>query len=233
MKNLIRTSILLSLLCGTLQARDVVVLLHGLARSSSSMEKMERRLGEEGYDVVNIGYPSRKFTIEELSQQLRESIAESNPEADRIHFVTHSMGGIILRFIQVHFPFENIGRAVMLSPPNHGSEVVDFLSGVSLFKEINGPAGMQLGTGKDGLPAELGPVDFELGIITGDRSINWIHSFMIPGKDDGKVSVDSAKLEGMQSFKVVHATHAYIMMRSSVIRDVIEFLKTGKFTDES
>lgn len=196
------------------------------------MDKMERSLVDAGYDVININYPSRDFTVEELSEQLREFIAKSSPEAGKIHFVTHSMGGILLRYIQANFPFENIGRVVMLSPPNQGSEVVDFLSRIRLFKEINGPAGLQLGTGEDSLLPQLGPVGFELGIITGDRSINWINSLIIPGRDDGKVSVDKAKVDGMGAYKVVHATHAYIMMRSSVIRDVIQFLRTGKFTDE-
>lgn len=229
------TIFLVSLICNctALQGRESVVLLHGLARSSSSMGKLELALAEAGYDVLNISYPSRQYSIETLARKVRNEIDELDRGSDVIHFVTHSMGGILLRYIQKNYPVQNIGRSVMLSPPNHGSEVVDTLSGWSLFKSINGAAGLQLGTGVGGIPAELGSVDFEVGIITGDRSINWILSMMIPGKDDGKVSIESAKVEGMSAFKVVHATHAFIMQRSLVIRDVIAFLQTGRFTAES
>ncbi len=225
-------TLLLSGSCNVLQGKEVVVLLHGLARSSASMQKMEQSLRQAGYEVLNIDYPSRQFTIETLAGNVRQQIDELNVEKGRIHFVTHSMGGILLRYIQKHFPVQNIGRSVMLSPPNQGSEVVDTLSGWSLYKAFNGPAGEQLGTGEGSILEELGPVDFEVGIITGDRSINWILSSLIPGKDDGKVSVASAQVEGMCAFKVVHATHPFIMQRTLVIRDVIVFLQTGVFTDE-
>lgn len=227
-----RVSLCLLLTCNLMQAGEAVVLLHGLARTSSSMNKVETALTQAGYSVFNIDYPSRESTVEDLSRLVRTEIERIGPEFERIHFVTHSMGGIILRYIQHHYPVENIGRAVMLSPPNNGSEVVDTLSGFTLFKAINGPAGEQLGTRENSLPIELGPVDFELGIITGDRSINWINSLLIPGKDDGKVSTESAKVNGMQAFKVVHATHPFIMKRSPVIRDVLMFLETGEFTAE-
>ncbi len=233
MKKAIHILIVVLLFSSIGEGKEVVILLHGLARSSSSMEKMERQLVEEGYAVANINYPSRDFSIEELSETVREQIHFKDPDVEKIHFVTHSMGGILVRYIQQYFPVERIGRVVMLSPPNQGSEVVDALSGIYLFKAINGPAGEQLGTKDGNLVPALEDVDFELGIITGDRSINWIQSiFMIPGKDDGKVSIERAKVDGMKAFKVVHATHPNIMKRSSVIHDVIEFLRTGEFTEE-
>lgn len=233
MKKSIHIFILIFLLSSVVEGKEVVILLHGLARSSSSMEKMERQLVVDGYAVANISYPSRNFSIEELSETVREQIRFKDPDVEKIHFVTHSLGGILVRYIQQYFPVERIGRVVMLSPPNQGSEVVDALSGIYLFKAINGPAGEQLGTKNGNLVPSLEKVDFELGIITGDRSINWIQSiFMIPGKDDGKVSIERAKVDGMKAFKVVHATHPFIMKRSSVIRDVIEFLRTGDFTED-
>ena len=141
------------------------------------------------------------------------------------------MGGIILRCIQANDPLENIGRVVMLGPPNHGSEVVDALGHRRYFKIYNGPAGCQLGTAKDGFVESLPPVNFELGVITGDRSINPILSTKIPGKNDGKVSVESAKVEGMAEFKVMRATHTFIMVKKQVIQNVIAFLKHGSFDD--
>ena len=227
-----KIGIMLSLWVGmsvAVYAKDVVVLLHGLARSSDSMSKLEKALKEEGYEVLNIAYPSRKHTVDKLAEMVREQIVKEIDDIDKIHFVTHSMGGIIVRYIQKEEPLENIGRVVMLSPPNQGSEVVDKLGHLKMFKWLNGPAGLQLGTAEKGLVDELGPADFELGIITGDRSINWILSSMIPGEDDGKVSRDSAKVEGMDAYKVVHATHPLIMKNKKVIEHVKFFLKFGTF----
>jgi len=212
------------------EAAEMVVLLHGLSRTEKSMVRMEEALGKEGFQVINIGYPSTKHPLEVLASDLRERIGRETAGAERVNFVTHSMGGIVVRYMQKHFPLENIGRVVMLSPPNQGSEVVDTLGKYRLFQIINGPAGRQMGkTGGSILPS-LGPVEFELGVITGDRSMNWILSTMIPGKDDGKVSVESARVDGMRDFKVVHATHPLIMKNRAVIRDIVAFLRTGAFT---
>lgn len=208
---------------------ETVVLLHGLARTSSSMKKIERALAEEGYQVLNIDYPSRKFDIPELARSIRKEVVSKTSDAEKVHFVTHSMGGIIVRYIQKNDPLPNIGRVVMLSPPNHGSEVVDAIGGMWPFGLINGPAGKQLGTDQNGIPQSLGPVNFETGIITGDRSINWINSIMIPGTDDGKVSVESAKVGGMADFLVVHCSHPFIMKDKDVISRCILFLKNGRF----
>jgi hypothetical protein len=117
----------------------------------------------------------------------------------------------------------------MLSPPNKGSEIVDTLGQSRLFKILHGPAGNQLGTNSGSLPMSLGPVNFELGIITGDRSINWINSLIIPGKDDGKVPIERARVEGMADFLVVHATHPFIMRNREVMEQCLTFLRNGKF----
>jgi triacylglycerol lipase len=138
------------------------------------------------------------------------------------------MGGILVRQMESTRPLAKLGRVVMLSPPNHGSEVVDRMGHTWIFDWVNGPAGKQLGTAPDSFVNQLGPVRFECGIITGDRSLNWINACMIPGPNDGKVSVESAPVEGMSAFKVVHATHSFIMSNPAVIADVIRFMK-GEF----
>lgn len=228
--------ILISLLTGGIPSEsfssDYAVLVHGLARTGNSMRKLEKTLSQNGYNVINIEYPSRKYSVEELAIRIRKEIDVRVPGDSRIHFVTHSMGGIIVRYIQKNMPLPHIGRVVMLSPPNHGSEVVDKLGDLSIFKWLNGPAGRQLGTGKKGVWRELGKPDFETGVITGDRSINWINSRIIPGMDDGKVSLESARLEGMRDFLVVHASHSYIMRNNRVIRQCVNFLKQGHFEPE-
>ncbi|MCH6258862.1 alpha/beta fold hydrolase [Puniceicoccaceae bacterium K14] len=209
--------------------RENVVLLHGLTRSSDSMRGLETFLEKCGYRVHNLDYPSTKFSIEELVAMLRPKIEEIASRSSRIHFVTHSMGGILIRFLLKEYPISNLGRVVMLSPPNNGSEVVDKLGHWKAFRKLNGPAGQQLGTDSDSLPCKLGAVEFELGIITGDRSINWLLSLLIQGPNDGKVSIESAKVEGMKAFAVVHATHPYIMKKDVVFRKVQRFLQQGDF----
>lgn len=216
-------------------ACECVVLLHGLARTENSLAKLERKLEEEGFCVVNRGYPSREKTIQTLSVDVIPTAIEQCAKfgSSKIHFVTHSMGGILVRYYLAYNDVPRLGRVVMLSPPNRGSEVVDKLGDIKLFKLIHGPAGEQLGTGPESLPKKLGPPDYDVGIITGDKTINPILSLLIPGKDDGKVSVESAKLQGMKGFLVVHKTHPFIMNDETVIDQVIAFIKDGKFKAQS
>ncbi len=190
---------------------------------------MADHLRAQGYTVVNHDYPSRHHTVEKIVD-LSIAPLMASPEitsADKLHFITHSMGGILVRAYLKETKPDNLGRVVMLGPPNGGSEVVDKIGHWSLFGSINGPAGRQLRT--DGIPATLGPVDFPLGIIAGDRSINWINSSMIPGPDDGKVSVEGSKVEGMTDHTVVHYTHPMMMRRKPVMKLAECFLRTGSF----
>ena len=195
------------------------------------MSKMDKALSESGYLVHNTTYPSTEKPVNDLALEVIPAAVEScNEEGDRtIHFVTHSMGGILIRYFLETKGVDNLGRVVMLSPPNQGSEVVDKLSDMPGFKAVNGPAGMQLGTDQDDVPSQLGPATFDLGIITGNRSINLFLSTMIPGEDDGKVSVERAKLEGMSDFLVVPHSHPFIMKSKLVIGQVIYFLEHGRF----
>jgi len=215
-----------------LASPDTVVLLHGLGRTSKSMTYMQERLAEAGYHVFNYDYESRKGEIDSLVADLQQYLETccSRKEPD-LHFVTHSLGGILVRAIIARERPENLGRVVMLSPPNKGSETVDLLKDYSLFKKIFGPASMQLGTDPESFPNSLGPADFELGIITGDRTIDPVSSWIIPGVDDGKVAVEKTKLEGMTDFLLVNVSHAYIMENQQVVLEVIHFLKNGRFSN--
>jgi triacylglycerol lipase len=215
-----------------IQSSENVILLHGLCRTPRSMTKMQRTLTRAGYTVWNVDYPSRTAPIDKLADDaIGQAIARCRQNgATRIDFVTHSLGGILVRSYFARHGVPELGRVVMLAPPNQGSEVVDKLGGLSLFKWINGPAGGELGTGTNSVPNELGPARFPVGIIAGDRSINWINSlFLIPGVDDGKVSVQRAKLAGMSDFLVLHATHTFITRNEETIRQTMAFLQTGKF----
>lgn len=195
------------------------------------MGKLQACLIDAGYGTCNVGYPSRSHGVEELVERfVYPKIVESIPDsAGRVHFVTHSLGGIVLRQLLQDHPMEKLGHVVMLSPPNQGSEVVDELGSWKLFECINGPAGQQLGTSPSHLPSQLGPANWSLGIITGDRTINPILSRLIPGPDDGKVSVKRAQLEGMTDFRIVSTSHPFIMRNDEVLGQVLHFLKNGVF----
>jgi len=213
---------------------DYIVLLHGIKRSSKSMQKMAERFTQEGYHVINIDYRSQDYTIDRLADDIHAQIKPFTTGEDyQIHFVGHSMGGLVTRaLIKRHRP-ENLGRVVMLGTPNQGSEVADFLAGNSLFQSFYGPAGLQLVTDQRGIANLFGAVDFDLGVIAGTRSIDPLSSVILPGQDDGKVTVERTKLEGMKDHVILPTTHTFMMMDNRVIAQTAHFLKHGVFIHTS
>lgn len=212
-------------------AGEYVILIHGLARTRNSMRRLEKSLIAHGYHVSNITYPSRKYPVEQVAEENLGTVIERCREAQaaRIHFVTHSIGGLLVRYYLKHHHLPELGRVVMLSPPNQGTELVDRLRNNRLFQVLNGPAGLQMGTDPQGVPARLGPVKFDLGVIAGSRSLNPINSRIIPGPDDGVIAVERTRVVGMSDFLVVPHNHTFIMMRRDVIRQVVHFLACGTF----
>lgn len=208
---------------------ESVILLHGLARGHGSFRRMATMLRKQGYRVVNYDYPSTKYPVTELAETAVSIALAQCPAGDKIHFVTHSMGGILLRQYLSQHRIDSLGRVVMLGPPNQGSEVVDKLRDWPIFRWFNGPAGIELGTDAAGVPKTLGAAEFELGIVAGSRSINWWLSTMLPGPNDGKVTVENTKLAGMADHLVLPVTHPLMMRNAEVMQQTLCFLQQGQF----
>lgn len=211
--------------------QECVVLLHGLARVSNSMGELEQKLGRAGYIAVNINYPSRRYAVDVLANDAvgRGLTACREQQAPVIHFVTHSLGGILLRYYQQHHGIPELGRVVMLGPPNQGSKLVDSLLPLPGFEFFTGPTGAALGASSGSIVDGLEPVDFDLGVIAGDTNLNPFNFFIMPGPNDSIVSVASTKVEGMHEHLVLPVTHTLMMRNNEVIDNTIHYLKTGSF----
>ena len=196
------------------------------------MEPLAKELHRQGYTVINVNYPSTLYDIPTIAETYLDSVITScciDP-GRKIHFVTHSMGSIVTRYYLKNYRDEiNLGRVVMLAPPNSGSEIVDTFKTNIVAKSVFGPALGQLSTETNSFVNMLGPVDYEVGIIMGNRAYYLPGSLILPGKDDGIVAIQSAPVEGMKDFEIISDNHTNIMTNKKVIREVICFLKMGCF----
>lgn len=231
-----RKLLLLVLLAVTSLSRatepEVVVLLHGVAMSDWVMRPLAGELQRAGYRVVNLRYPSRTVPVEELADTfLPDALARAGAErAPRLHFVAHSMGGIVVRlYLRDHHP-RNLGRVVMLGTPNHGSAAADHAARSSWIRRLIGCNLIRLGTGAGSVPRKLGPAEFEVGIIAGTGQLHPFFNDVLPHPHDGVVTVESARLDGMRDFRIVPYSHTGMLWRRDVKADVIHFLRTGRFS---
>lgn len=212
---------------------ELVILLHGLGRTALSMEDLAIALRDEGYSTCNQNYPSRELSIQELAAYVANAVQKGRvAEKSRIHFVTHSMGGIILRYYLGYSSHSEPGHVVMLAPPNQGSEVIDALNELPGFGELMGPAALQLSTASDSLPNSLPPIDLPVGVLAGTRSSDPWFDDLFDDEYDGKVSVESTRLLTMTDHKVMPVSHTFIMHNRDVHAEVFEFLRHGRFREE-
>ena len=217
---------------GADEPREAVVLIHGLGRSPRAMAPLAERLREAGFDAFNLGYPSREADPATLLDGLAIQIADCCAAAPRLHFVAHSLGGILSRaYVDQRQP-ANLGRMVLLSPPSKGSEIVDKLGNTWIFGAVMGPSAELLGTEGESFPLTLPAPDFELGIIAATESINPVGSVMIAGDDVGLVAVFNLIVECMTDFITVDQIHAFVMRGVVVAVQSFLFLRVGRFSDD-
>lgn len=213
---------------------DTVVLIHGLGRSHRSMWMVGLWLKFCGYRVTSIGYPSHRVSIAEaVERHIAPKLAELEVAAgSRVHFVTHSLGGIVFRAWAAQrdtaFP---LGRAVLLAPPNRGSQIIDELRQWRWVRWLLGPVSAELGTDASSTPNTLGPLPPETGIIMGDKDTLPVFRHLLGPESDGVVTIASAHAEGESDFVLLPANHATIILQPAVFRAVNRFLKTGSFAE--
>lgn len=211
-----------------------VIILHGLRGKSTSFLAMEKALVAQGYNVCRVDYPSTRLTLEALADTaIGTAMAHCAANgSDSLHFIAHSMGAILLRYYIQKHDIPRLGRLVLLSPPNRGIELIDTFAWCGLFRKFNGPAGMQLSAKNGGLVRSLPPPVNEVGVVMCAKTINPIASAFIPGADDGRVSFASARIDGLKDFVFVDSNHHVVMKKEETIRQVISFLKKGRFAQE-
>ncbi len=210
---------------------DCVVLLHGIGMRSYVMKRLESALRADGYRTINISYPSRRMPFEQLAGEYLPAQLKKHDvaRAPRLHFVTHSLGSLIVRKLLKDARPANLGRVVMIGPPNQGSTAADVAKENVLLKKFLGGNLVRLGTGEDAIVKTLGAADFEVGIIAGEVAVNPVFGKALGGKNDGAVTIESAKLEGMKDFLVVPYSHTLMLWRQEVVNQVRAFLREGRF----
>ena len=208
----------------------LTVLLHGLGRDRKIMEDLEHALTAAKFDVYNLSYPSKSYPIAELAQYIADRINKGFPNRP-INFVTHSLGSIIVRYIDKHKLIDPIHRVVMLAPPNKGTPVINILRRLKLFSNYWGTASGELSSDEQGIHHQLGEeVSFECGIIAGNKSVDpWFSWTILKGEDDGKVTVANTKIAGMKEHTIIPVAHPHLPSHPEVIKETIHFLKTGHF----
>lgn len=207
-----------------------VVILHGIFRTHRSMGALARFLERHGYAVLNLGYPSTRLSLEELADHVHPAIAAFAEQCETVHFIGCSMGGLLIRTYLKKYRPAGLGRVVMIGTPNQGSEVADYLKNNFFYRRLYGPAGQQLVTDQRHFQACLGTVDYELGILAGNRPLDMLSARIIARENDGKVAVESTRLEGMRDHRVLPCNHTFFPASRRAWAETLHFLQQGAFT---
>lgn len=206
---------------------ETVVLLHGLGRSPRAMERLAEQLERAGYRVESLGYSSLDQDPQAILDELRTKMSACCVGGQQpLHFVGHSLGGLLIRAYLEHDRPANLAHVVLLGTPNHGTVIVDRYRDNWWFSLL-GPTAQALGTHAESFPNNLPEPTYPLGIIAGRKQTE--RDGLLPGDDDGLVAVESTKVEGMTDFVVIDVGHAAMRSDARVAKQTIAFLKRGEF----
>lgn len=209
---------------------EIVVVLHGLIRVSHHMDKLARSLEKNGYKVYNLDYPTTKLPLKELAEFVYHKMEKEFKSNTKVNLVGYSTGAVVCRILATKHRPKNLGKVVQLAPPNHGSEYASFLKNFRLYKAFFGPAGQELTLNNKSTEKLLGKIDYELGVVAGNLSLDPMSLLIFNSPNDGKVSVASTKVNGMKDHITLNASHTFFPRNNKVIGRVLEFLKHGKFS---
>lgn len=211
---------------------EAVVLLHGLGRGKSIMTPLKERLETAGYATAVADYKSIGRTPEEIIADVSQQITSFRSDSIRIiHFVGHSLGGLLIRAYLDSIKVPNLGRVVLIGSPSKGTPIVDYFRDSWILK-LAGPAASSLGTDEKSFPRTLSAPYYPIGIIAGISSA-FNNDGFIPGEDDGIVPVESTKIEGMTDFISVQVSHSSMPRSEEVGNQVIAFLQRGRFLKQN
>jgi len=208
--------------------RDVVVLLHGLGRSAPSMWLLDYRLSQAGYDVYRLSYDSISQSPSQIVDVVTQQLEVCCQHTQRtVHFVGHSLGGLVIRAYLANQKPQNLGRVVLLGTPNQGTPIVDYFKSWRGFDNL-GPTTGELGTNHQSFPNKLGNPDYPVGVIAGYTGWH-INDWYLPGDDDGLVPLSATQIPNMADYLVLKVGHGMLRYRADVAQQTLHFLQHGQF----
>lgn len=211
-----------------METKEKVILIHGFARNNMSMWKLASSIEKAGYEVERVGYKSLRKNIDEIKKIVFKQFDKNiDSKYEKVHFVGHSLGGLLIRSYLGNHNVKNLGNVVLIGSPSHGTEAVDYYKDKKWFK-LTGPIAVELGTNGSKFLESLTQPYYNLGVIAGNKEIK-LFEHVLKGQDDGLVRVESTKIKGMSDFIIIKANHAGMRFNKNVAHQTISFLKNGKF----
>ena len=208
--------------------KEFVFVLHGLAGGGLTISPLANRIEDAGFETQIIDYKTLGTSPDEIMTEVSKKFEDAMPDTNTtVHFVGYSLGSIVIRAYLDRNKIENLGRVVLIAPPNKGSPIADFCKDtwvIDLFGEtIN-----FLGTDSSSFPNSIGDPYYPVGIIAGIGTSSF-NNFYLPGLDDGIVPLESTKLNSTTDLIEVNESHVWMKFKKTIAKQTIEFLNNEKF----
>jgi hypothetical protein len=209
--------------------KEFVFVLHGLAGGGLTISPLANRIEDAGYETKIIDYKTLGTTPEEIMLEVSSKIKFAMPLDTNmtINFVGYSLGSIVIRAYLDRDTLSNLGRVVLIAPPNKGSPLADFFKDTWII-DLFGETIQLLGTDSTSFPNSIGDPYYPVGIIAGVGASS-LNNFYLPGLDDGIVPLESTKLNNATDIIAFDESHIFMKFKKKIANQTIEFLKNGKF----